>query len=62
MIYGKAVCRIQDRDINTYLTVADGTCTIKQGEDIIRLSREGLRELANDALQSLDELEAGKLA
>lgn len=67
MLYGKISCHIADQTHgNVRLTVADGTSTIRQDRDghgdIIRLSRSALRELANDALAALDELEAGKAA
>jgi hypothetical protein len=63
MIYGGAKCLIKSKKHGVvYLTVKDGTCTIKQDDDLIRLERVQLRELANDIIQSLDDLEAGKLA
>jgi hypothetical protein len=60
MIYGKERAQIDDEHGKVQLTVCHDPVSIKQGGDLIRLSRPGARELAADLVACLDALEAGQ--
>ncbi|HQS70035.1 MAG: hypothetical protein B7Y36_08435 [Novosphingobium sp. 28-62-57] len=58
MIYGKATTKIESEWGAVYLTVTGVTCTLKQGEDLIRLELDQLNELARDIDEAIAELAA----
>lgn len=60
MIFGKTSAEIGDEYGVVRLTVTHDPVTLKQGGDLIRLSRQGARELAADIVGCLDDLEAGQ--
>jgi hypothetical protein len=58
MIYGKVRAQIDDPEYGSvHVTVTHDPVSIKQGLDLIRLSRPAARELAGDLHLCLDELE-----
>lgn len=54
--YGKAVTKIESEYGAAHLTVTGSVCSLKQGDDLIRLNLPELRELAADIDEAITEL------
>lgn len=57
MIYGKATCAIDSEHGRLHVTVTGEVTSLKQGDDLIRLTLDEVRELAQDLLDAIEELE-----
>jgi hypothetical protein len=61
MIYGKAACTIESEHGQLHLTVTGQVTSLKQGNDLIRLTLDEARELAQDLAAAIEELERSPL-
>lgn len=56
MIYGKATCAIESEHGRLHVTVTGQDTSLKQGNDLIRLTLDEARELAQDLAAAIEEL------
>ena len=56
MIYGKAECAIASEHGRLHITVTAGMVSLKQNNDLIRLSLDEARELSQDLDEAISHL------